>query len=197
MQLNQFEKRIVSHPLRFWVQDNIEAPLLLKMFAQKPTTVEQALEVGCGFGNGISLIKKHFSAKHITAIDFDSAMVEATKSRYQDVDWLNVINADGTHLPFEDDSFSMVFNFAVFHHIPNWQQAVAEVYRVLKPNGYFLIEDLYQMAICNPISKRLFEHPQLNRFDHRQLVEQLTYVGFNIEKDHNLLNLAGSILARK
>ena len=197
MQLNEFEKYVVSHPLRFWVQNNVEAPLLLKLFTEKPKKVEHALEVGCGFGNGVSLIKKHFLAEYITAIDFDAEMAAATQYRYQNIDWLTVANADASCLPFENEYFDIAFNFAVFHHIPNWQKAVEEIYRVLKPNGYFVIEDLYRAAICNPLSKRLFEHPQDNRFNHNELLNQLQLVGFSIEKSHNLFNLAGSILARK
>ncbi len=197
MRLNHFEKRVVSHPLRFWVQDKIELPFLLKMFSEKPDEVGHALEIGCGFGNGVSLIKTHFAAKQITAIDYDPEMVKATRSRYEDASWLAVANADGSCLPFETAAFDMVFNFAVFHHIPDWQRAVKEVYRVLKPDGYFLIEDLYRAAICNPISRRLFEHPRFNRFNHNELLSQLARAGFNVEKQYNLLNLAGSILARK
>ncbi len=197
MRLNQFEKNIVKHPLRFWVQNKIEAPLISSMFNNKPICTGSALEIGCGFGNGIALIKKQFNPEKITAIDFDIEMIIETSQRYPNKEWLTLTNADGTDLPFKNNSFDMVFNFAVFHHIPNWQQAVKEVYRVLKPNGYFVIEDLYRAAICNPISKRVFEHPQSNRFNHSELITELLRLGFVIETQRNFVNLAGSILARR
>ena len=196
MQLNNFEKRFVQHPLRFWVQDKIEVPLIMRMFAQVPDDIEHALEIGCGFGNGISLIKNHFKPQYISAIDFDLEMVKSTSKRYAHQSWLTVTNADGACLPFDDNTFDMVFNFAVFHHIPNWQQAIKEVKRVLRPNGYFVVEDLYRAAICNPVSKRLFEHPQLNRFDHGEFKSALINSGFAVINERNLLNLAGGFLAQ-
>src|SRR5262249_41438093 len=38
-------------------------------------------------------------------------------------------------LPFEDESFDLVFGHAVLHHIPDLDQAFAEFLRVLKPGG--------------------------------------------------------------
>ena len=197
MQLNRFEKSIVSHPLRFWLQDKVEAPLLLRMFDTGIADVGHALEIGCGYGNGVNLIHQYFGARKVTAIDFDREMVTATTARYTNADWLTVQQADASRLPFANAEFDMVFNFAVFHHIPQWQQAVADVHRVLKSGGYFVIEDLYRNAICNPISRRLFEHPQENRFNHQELITCLQDKGFDIIKSHQIFNLAGLILAQK
>jgi SAM-dependent methyltransferase len=38
-------------------------------------------------------------------------------------------------LPFEDESFDLVFGHAVLHHIPDLDQAFAEFRRVLRPGG--------------------------------------------------------------
>ncbi|MBM7073120.1 class I SAM-dependent methyltransferase [Shewanella sp. 202IG2-18] len=197
MRLNDFEKRVVNHPVRFWIQDNIEAPMLLRMFTRKPQHIDSVLEIGCGFGNGISMIQNHFSPNQLMAIDYDKEMVNSARSKHSGKENTNLINADGSDLPFLNNRFDMVFNFAVFHHIPDWQKTVKETYRVLKPTGYFVIEDLYRTAICNPLSKRIFDHPQTNRFNHRELIDELKKAGFKIRKEHNLLNLAGSILAQK
>ncbi len=197
MKLNQLEKTIVSHPFRFWVQQKIEAPLLMSMFETGPGDIQDALEIGCGYGQGIKLIKSRFGAARVTAVDLDSEHVAATGQLYEMDDTVTVAIGDATGLEFTDDSFDLVCNFAVFHHIPDWQAAVLEVFRVLRPGGVFLIEELYRSAICNPISKRLFEHPQTNRFDHGEMMAQLQQCGFEILKAHNLFNLSGMILARK
>jgi SAM-dependent methyltransferase len=59
----------------------------------------------------------------------------------------NVINVDShpyrqvdvvcdiANLPFEDDSVDIVCNVAVLEHVPNPEQVVAEIRRVLKPGG--------------------------------------------------------------
>jgi len=201
MKLNPFEKKLVQHPLRFWLQNHIEAPLLTSMMPKPLPYIQYALEIGCGFGNGIHLIREHFGAEHVTAVDLDPEMVSAAKARWHTsihgLEQLAFSIADATALPFREAHFDMVFNFAVFHHIPDWQSAIVEVARVLKPNGYFVIEDLYRAAICNPLSRRLFEHPQQNRFNHQQLLHMLGQAGFQIVCDRNLFNLSGMVLAQK
>ncbi|WP_133407320.1 class I SAM-dependent methyltransferase [Parashewanella tropica] len=197
MKLNTFEKFIVNNPVRFWVQNHIEMPRLMSMFARPPQTPSSVLEIGCGFGNGVELIRRHLNPAHITAVDFDDEMVYATQKRFKGSDEILIQQADAEQLPFEDEQFDMVFEFAVFHHIPNWQQAVVEVNRVLKPRGYFVIEDLYRKAICNPLANVFFEHPQTNRFDHQELKAQLLHSGFEIIEDKQLYNFSGRILARK
>ncbi|MCL1091325.1 class I SAM-dependent methyltransferase [Shewanella profunda] len=201
MKLNRFEKTLVQHPLRFWLQNQVEAPLLTSMIPKPMACFEQALEIGCGFGNGIHLIREHFGAGHVTAVDIDPEMVIAAKKRWQDsshgLNNLSFSVADATQLPFTEAQFDIVFNFAVFHHIPDWQAAIAEVARVLKPGGFFVVEDLYRTAICNPLSRRLFEHPQQNRFDHQEFLAVLRQEGFYLVCDRNVLNLAGMVLAQK
>jgi SAM-dependent methyltransferase len=42
---------------------------------------------------------------------------------------------DAERLPFEDDSFDLVFGHAILHHIPDLDQAFSEFRRVLRPGG--------------------------------------------------------------
>lgn len=197
MKLNAFEKLIVSNPLRFWVQNHLEAKLLTKSFTYENKKTIKALEIGCGFGNGIGIISRVCNPGHIVAIDFDPQMVNKAIARNKNRYNLEIMVGDAASLNFEDNTFDKVFDFAVFHHIPDWQLAVQEVYRVLTPGGYFYIEDLYRNAICNPISKRLFVHPQSNRFNHIELLAYLEICGFKIKYSRHLWNLCGVILAQK
>jgi 2-polyprenyl-6-hydroxyphenyl methylase/3-demethylubiquinone-9 3-methyltransferase len=48
----------------------------------------------------------------------------------------------GTALPFKDESFDVVACCDVLEHIPNWEQAIAEFARVLKPGGLFLFDTI-------------------------------------------------------
>ena len=42
---------------------------------------------------------------------------------------------DAAALPFEDESFDLVFGHAVLHHLPELERAFAEFHRVLRPGG--------------------------------------------------------------
>jgi SAM-dependent methyltransferase len=46
--------------------------------------------------------------------------------------------ADAETLPYDDDSFDLVVGHAVLHHIPDVEQSLREVLRVLKPGGRFV-----------------------------------------------------------
>ncbi|MBV7314324.1 class I SAM-dependent methyltransferase [Shewanella sp. NIFS-20-20] len=197
MKLNEFEKRLVAHPIRRWFQSKVELPILVSLFKGSPSPTPMVLEIGCGFGHGIPLILEHFKPMQLTAVDIDGDMVEACRQQWQHHPNVMISQADAEQLGFQDNQFDLACNFAVFHHIPQWQKALAQVYRVLRPGGYFLMEDLYRAAICNPLSKRLFDHPQTNRFDHQSLLDELQSCGFEIVNQAHILNLSGMILAQK
>lgn len=67
--------------------------------------------------------------------------------------------ADATALPFPGNHFDLIFSSAVLHHIKNWQKVIAEVDRVLKPGGKFLLSEAYQPAFKNPLV-RWFDKPE-------------------------------------
>ena len=48
---------------------------------------------------------------------------------------LSAIAPDSYNLPFDDESFDLVFSTSVFEHVQNYQQSFAEIHRVFKPGG--------------------------------------------------------------
>lgn len=44
-------------------------------------------------------------------------------------------------MPFENGEFDVVFAFGLLHHIPNLEDALKEISRVMSPNGLFLFRD--------------------------------------------------------
>ena len=53
---------------------------------------------------------------------------------------LDIRVAEGSELPFGDAEFDLVLSFDVFEHIPNSDRHLAEVRRVLKPRGHYLLQ---------------------------------------------------------
>jgi len=56
---------------------------------------------------------------------------------------------DGSNLPFPDQSFEVVLNFQVLPVFNDMNKFYNEVYRVLKPNGYFLLTSDFLYPIWN------------------------------------------------
>ena len=79
----------------------------------------------------------------ITVTDFDPRMVTAAQDRLRAFgDRAHTRVADATALPFADGQFDMVVSFIMLHHVVDWEQALAEAVRVLKPGGVLVGYDL-------------------------------------------------------
>lgn len=74
----------------------------------------------------------------VTACDIADKMLGEIASK-TDTDIKTVVGSADA-LPFDDDSFPLVALARALYLIPNWQGAIAEMARVLKPGGYFIHE---------------------------------------------------------
>ncbi len=103
------------------------------------------LDVGCGPGTiTIGLARTVFPGQ-VTGIDHDSLHIEAARALAVERGVTNVTfqSGDALTLPFDDDTFDAAFENNVFTHLSkNAVLAAREVYRVLKPNGFFAVRDV-------------------------------------------------------
>ena len=72
----------------------------------------------------------------------DPDQIRLAEAQSQELNNVRFFTIDSTQLPFEDGQFDIVFTNKVTHHIPDWEDTVAEMIRVLKPNGYLIYADL-------------------------------------------------------
>lgn len=59
----------------------------------------------------------------------------------------NVQVADAENLCFDDNTFNIVYSYGVLHHSPNFDAAVSEVHRVLRPGGIAKIMIYHRYSI--------------------------------------------------
>ncbi len=138
MQMGTIEKLFVNSDSHSR-QVSQHAENLLKRVSFTPN--QTYLDVGCGNGAAPIHIARKFGLE-VTGIDVDPAQIQIAQANSRDLDNVRFLTIDGTELPFANGQFDLVFTNKVTHHIPNWPEALAEMSRVLKPNGYLLYADL-------------------------------------------------------
>lgn len=181
MKLNPFEFLIINNPIRRFVQSQIE----IKGFLGVPNYVKggKVLEIGCGSGYGAKLIDKYFKPKEIIGIDMDEKMIKlADKNKPQNT-YFKV--GDATKLDFKDNSLDGIFIFVVLHHIPNWEKALDEFYRVLKKGRQIFIEDASYETFLTPIGRliKVFpDHPYDSMYKRDEFFSYLKKLGFKTIK---------------
>lgn len=101
-------------------------------------STSKVLEIGFGTGLAIASSAKIATHGHIYGIDHSETMLEAAQKRNQKTVQSGRVSlqlGDVMALPFEDNYFDIVYsiNCIYFWQPPN--QGLAEIYRVLKPEG--------------------------------------------------------------
>ena len=95
----------------------------------------RVLEVGCGEGYLSNYI--FMKGRSIVSLDIDSLRLIKAKQLNP---YLNLIKGDAQCLPFPDNSFDIIISVENIEHLPNVDQHLFEVKRILKPNGIYLIK---------------------------------------------------------
>jgi ubiquinone/menaquinone biosynthesis C-methylase UbiE len=95
-----------------------------------------ALEIGSGTGYFSLNLLQMGTVERLTATDISPGMLSrlATTAEGLGLD-VETVATEAEELPFEDESFDLVFGHAVLHHIPDLGRAFAEFRRVLRPGG--------------------------------------------------------------
>lgn len=119
----------------FWFQGKLGLIKFLlsqnlpKDFAKKELKI---LNVGVGTGDDLALISQHGG---VYAIDIDQEALELVSSSVV----VEKKCANVCALPYEDGFFDVVVSFDVLEHVDDHVKGVQEIYRVLKPGGFFVL----------------------------------------------------------
>jgi ubiquinone/menaquinone biosynthesis C-methylase UbiE len=180
MELNWAELLVVNNPSRVF-QQRLEIGWMKRQAGL--SSGGSVLEIGCGRGAGAAIIREQFSPASFFAMDLDPLMIRRA-FRYLQPDELQHISfcvADALDLPYPEGAFDAVFGFGVLHHVPDWEGALGEVARVLKPQGIYFLEELYPTLYQNFITRHILLHPTQNRFGSRELKEALENANFSVQ----------------
>jgi SAM-dependent methyltransferase len=135
---------------------------------------KDVLEIGCGMGTHASMLVR--AGARLTAVDLTERAVEATHHRFE-LFSLNgrIERADAENLPFADARFDFVWSWGVIHHSSRFEACLAEIARVLRPNGRLMLMVYYRPSIVYYVNCGLIRGlllGQLRRKSLQQIYEQ-------------------------
>ena len=188
MKLNNLEFALVNNALRAASQRNIETPRLIG--SRGSLAGKRVLEIGCGRGVGMEILLS-LGAERVTGFDLDPRMIALAGLRLAKYDdRTRVFIGDAEAIDAPDGSFNVVVDYGVIHHIPQWQQALKEIARVLMPGGTFYFEDLLKNLISIWPAPLFFDHPQATQFYGREFRSELEAAGLRVLKWRQVGELA-------
>lgn len=130
------------------------------------------LEIGCGAGGMLGPLQRY---GRVSGIDIDHEYVAYCKER----GFADVACGSGYELPFHDGAFDLVCLFDTLEHIPDDEQALREVRRVLRPGGsVFVSVPAYQWLWSQ--NDRTAHH--CRRYTRTRLLRLLQRAGFGPRK---------------
>ncbi|HEX6923363.1 MAG TPA: class I SAM-dependent methyltransferase, partial [Bacillales bacterium] len=136
---NQFSRSADSYVKSVVHARGEDLKILLEM--ADVTGQEEMLDVATGGGHTANAFAP--LVDKVTAFDLTPEMLSAAEQFITGNGHGNVEfkQGDAEKMPFTDESFDLVTCRIAPHHFPNVEDFVAEVYRVLRRSGQFLLDD--------------------------------------------------------
>jgi demethylmenaquinone methyltransferase/2-methoxy-6-polyprenyl-1,4-benzoquinol methylase len=115
----------------------------LKPILQRPES--RVLDLCCGTGDMTAAMLKlrPEASAPVTGLDFSAQMLDRARIKYAGANAIWV-EGDAMHLPYPDNSFDLVTAAFGFRNLTNYAVGLAEIHRVLAPNGRLAILECNQ-----------------------------------------------------
>ncbi|MCF6331816.1 MAG: class I SAM-dependent methyltransferase [Draconibacterium sp.] len=111
---------------------------LIEFFKDK--TVKNVLDVGTGTGDFIAILKEVFPTAHITGVDPNPDSLKEAEELYPAVSFRKMV---AENLEFANNTFDVVSISMALHHLPDVQKGLQEIKRVVKSNGWIIVNELF------------------------------------------------------
>lgn len=119
----------------------MEKPTLEHLLAERINA--RILDVGTGAGDFIQVLRGAPNYASITGIDVDEKRIEATRTAFAGTPLVDFKVMDSRHLDWSEETFDIVAISNSLHHLSDIRAVLAEMSRVLKRGGLFVISEMY------------------------------------------------------
>ncbi len=138
-------------PLYDLVMPAADRTALLAGLARANRPVERLLDLGGGSGRATIAVE----ADQRVVVDISREMLQRARTRQpgqtgrrppktsggDTVGPLSAVHGDARRLPVADDAVDAALVVDAFHHMPNQSKVIDEAYRVIRPDGVFVIRE--------------------------------------------------------
>ena len=156
------------------------------------------LDVGCGEGRHIFGVMQDHPTMKCIGIDMDKTSLNKAEEGYEYFESISKAGAEflegsAYSLPFDNDSFDLIICSEVLEHLHEYNDAVKEIHRVLKPGGKFYasVPASWPEKVCWYLSEEYQNQPggHLRIFNQNSLVNEIEEKGFKFlssERFHSI-----------
>jgi ubiquinone/menaquinone biosynthesis C-methylase UbiE len=150
---------------------------------------DRVLDLGCGEGRHVisAYVEENV---HSVGVDLSLQDLATTRDKFTDFaepdnpqKSFHLSSANALALPFTDNTFDKVICSEVLEHIPDYEAALAEIQRVLKPGGLLCasVPRRWPEKICWAFSEAYYKVPggHLRIFKSKELRNQIETLGFS------------------
>ncbi|GAA6134010.1 malonyl-ACP O-methyltransferase BioC [Oceaniserpentilla sp. 4NH20-0058] len=145
------------------------------------THTSAVLDLGCGTGYCLPLLKQQYAQADITGADLAPGMLNWAKQQHPD---FLFVQGDAENLPFEEHQFDLIFSNLAVQWCADFSKVLSEAYHALKPGGHLVLSTLADGTL-NEIERAwqsVDTHQHVNEFEAEAfLSECVKQSDFNVE----------------
>ena len=116
-------------------QGDLREDRIRKIIGALPERIDVVLDIGCGRGTLLRIIRERFGAKRLVGVD----LAPETPSHLRAMAMEGYASDASAGLNFETGSFDVVVCGEVIEHVVDTDGLVSEILRVLKPGGVMVL----------------------------------------------------------
>jgi ubiquinone/menaquinone biosynthesis C-methylase UbiE len=144
--VNMFDKERGKHLYQKY-KHQVESSFLKKAISSLNENKIKVLDVACGTGRMLPEVFSNKNEIEYVGLDTSESMTNILKQKAKEMGVekkVKIVVGDATKIPFEDNSFDLVYSFHLLWHIPQEEQEkiIKEMLRVTKPNGMIIFDVL-------------------------------------------------------